>query len=622
MDSFLDDNEFEHIIDKDQVDHLELELQGLIGKGPQPVMECGEPELPSSSGASSVRPTDEKMDAILDDDEFDQWMIKHVIDKDQVDQLELELQGLIGKRPECGEPELKKRKLERNHLPSSSGASSVEKDRQNQPSSYLVEPHKLKGEKRRNRRMPSINLSSLIDNNVVSLGEKARYLNKKDNRVMAEGWVMHEGIRCSCCKNVYCLSKFEVHAGSSSHRPTANIFLEDGRSLLQCQAQIKNGDEVKGFEQNPHPIIQKMESDVGVEGFTGYLHEHMERNQAHPLIQQIKVDKKDCRITIAEEMKSKISCCRGNGICHICLHQGVGLLVCEGECLRMFHLSCIGLEGFPESVWFCPSCACGLCGGGEYNNENDQFEERTIVYCDQCERRYHVGCLRERGVEGLESRPKGNWFCKEKCAEIFFHLQNFLGRSNPTGIKDLSWTILRSNEKDGHDLHTSSYIEAMTKHKLVDARAVLRDCYGRIVQPVTKTNLIKDIVFSKESKLPYQNYQGFYTMILDRGKKPISVATFRVHGDKVAEVPLLGTRVMSRRQGMASLLMNNLQKILSDMGVQKLILPIAPKFLQSWTTSYGFSKATNSDRFELLECPFIEFINNMMCQKILIKPAI
>ncbi|XP_058080712.1 increased DNA methylation 1-like [Magnolia sinica] len=143
---------------------------------------------------------------------------------------------------------------------------------------------------------------------------------------------------------------------------------------------------------------------------------------------------------------------------------------------------------------------------------------------------------------------------------IFFHLQKFLGKSNPTDIGDLSWTILRSNEKDGHDLHTSSYIEAMTNRKLENARAVLRDCYGRIVQPVTKTNLIKDIVFSKESKLPYQNYRGFYTMILDRGKRPISVATFRVHGDKVAEVPLLGTRVTSRQRGMARLLMNNLQK--------------------------------------------------------------
>ncbi|XP_058080710.1 uncharacterized protein LOC131228881 [Magnolia sinica] len=233
MDSFLDDDEFdqcmiEHIIDKDQVNQYMLELQGLIGKCP----ERGEPAWP----------TDErKMDSFLDDDEFDQWMIEHIIDKDQVGQYMLELQGLIGNRLECGEPEC-------NKSPSSCSASSVEKEA-----------------KRWNRHTPSINLSSLIDNNVVLLGEKARYWNKKDNRVMAEGWVMREGIRCSCCKNVYCLSKFEIHAGSHSHRPTANIFLEDGRSLMQCQAQIKNGDEVKGYEQNPHPIIQKMESDLSVE---------------------------------------------------------------------------------------------------------------------------------------------------------------------------------------------------------------------------------------------------------------------------------------------------------------------------------------------------------------------
>ncbi|XP_058080714.1 increased DNA methylation 1-like [Magnolia sinica] len=290
------------------------------------------------------------------------------------------------------------------------------------------------------------------------------------------------------------------------------------------------------------------------------------------------------------------------------------------------------MQVFPESVYFCPSCGCGLCGEGEYNNDGEIFVEKTILFCDQCERGYHVGCLRERGDEGLESCPEGNWFCGEKCSEIFFHLQNLLGKSNSAGIDGLSWTILRSNEKHGRNRNTSSIIEAMTKCKLRAARSMLRECFDRIIQPATKTDLITDVVFSKESAVPHLNYRGFYTMILEKGKKPISVATFRVRSDKVAEVPLVGTCIRSRRQGMCRLLMNSLQKvifsvdldtqldiILANMGVQKLLLPVTAKLLQCWNTSFGFSVATNFDRFKMLEYPFLEFNDTIMCQKLLTR---
>jgi hypothetical protein len=37
----------------------------------------------------------------------------------------------------------------------------------------------------------------------------------------------------------------------------------------------------------------------------------------------------------------------------------------------------------------------------------------------------------------------------------------------------------------------------------------------------------------------------------------------RVYGNKVAELPLVGTRFAHRRQGMCHLLMNNLEKVIS-----------------------------------------------------------
>jgi hypothetical protein len=45
-----------------------------------------------------------------------------------------------------------------------------------------------------------------------------------------------------------------------------------------------------------------------------------------------------------------------DGICGICETEG-NLLLCDGPCLRSFHLSCVGLENMPEEdKWFCRDC--------------------------------------------------------------------------------------------------------------------------------------------------------------------------------------------------------------------------------------------------------------------------
>ncbi|CAA0838816.1 PHD finger transcription factor- putative [Striga hermonthica] len=91
---------------------------------------------------------------------------------------------------------------------------------------------------------PRTVLSWLIDSDVVLPRARVEYRGK-NGLPMAEGRIGRDGIKCSCCGLVFTLSKFESHAGSSNCRPLANIFLEDGRSLMVCQLELKHSMEMR-----------------------------------------------------------------------------------------------------------------------------------------------------------------------------------------------------------------------------------------------------------------------------------------------------------------------------------------------------------------------------------------
>lgn len=88
-------------------------------------------------------------------------------------------------------------------------------------------------------------------------------------------------------------------------------------------------------------------------------------------------------------------------------------------------------------------------------------------------------------------------------------------------------------------------------------------------------------------------------MLLERNEELITVATVRIYGALVAEVPLLGTRFKYRQRGMFHLLMHLLEKMLMDLGVERLVFPTLPTLLNKWT-SFGFSKMTDYQRLQFI----------------------
>ncbi|CAK9149220.1 unnamed protein product, partial [Ilex paraguariensis] len=416
---------------------------------------------------------------------------------------------------------------------------------------------------------PRTVLSWLIDNNVVFPRAKVCYRGRKDGCPMAKGRITRDGIKCSCCQKVFTLSKFEAHAGGTNHRPSANIFLEDGRSLLQCQLQLKRNNNQRSVRTEPR-------------GMKGTRHD------------------------ISNDY-----------ICSVC-HEGGDLILCD-QCPSAFHTICLGLKDVPDGDWFCPPCCCGICGQSRFNKDPKRFTDNSGLNCDQCEHQYHIGCLRKKGLIKVDCTDKENWFCTEKCEKIFLELQRLLGKPIPVGSDNLTWTLLKYVKSDGCD-HSATDAEASVENysKLNVALGVIHECFWPVKEPLTRRDLVEDVVFSTGSELNRLNFRGFYTVVLERNDELITVATVRVLGEKVAEVPLVATRFQYRRLGMCQILMDELEKKLKGLGVERLVLPAIPSVLNTWTSSFGFSKMTEAEKLSFLDFTFLNFQGTTMCQKMLL----
>ncbi|KAI3964687.1 hypothetical protein MKW92_044121 [Papaver armeniacum] len=412
---------------------------------------------------------------------------------------------------------------------------------------------------------PRTILSWLIENNVVLPRAKVRYLSAKDDSIIGQGKINQNEIKCNCCQEVFSLYKFGLHVGSCYFPPSAKIYLQDGRSLLDCQKQL----------QEKSPMIYAQKRDLVYK--------------------------------------------RNDYICTVC-HHGGPLLLCD-QCPASFHLNCLGLEDYPDGKWFCPSCGCGICGRqSELDSDSGEHPaEKKILRCDQCNHEYHEECIRKRRSSMLDhNNSNSKWFCSIRCEKTFASLHKILRKSIPIGKEDLSWTILK-HKNDARHPFAPSDIETVTEcqSKLHVALCVMHECFESIKEPYMNRDLIEDVLFSKPSDLNRLDFQGFYTVLLEREDEVISVAAVRIHDEKVAEIPLVCTRAQYRKQGMCRILINVIEEKLRELEVERVVLPAMPQVLRTWTTSFGFSVLSISERLELLRYTFLEFQDTRMCQKVL-----
>ncbi|KAK6926698.1 Zinc finger, PHD-finger [Dillenia turbinata] len=433
----------------------------------------------------------------------------------------------------------------------------------------------------------------VFEEGVLSDGTEVAYY-ARGQRLLS-GVKKGSGILCKCCNKVISASQFEAHAGWATRRkPYLHIYTSNGVSLHELSISLSKG--------------------------------------------------------------RKFSTKDSDDLCSICADGG-DLVCCDG-CPRAFHVDCLSLPELPTGTWYCRYChhmfqkekfvkhnanaiaagrvpgvdligqmqrctrvvksseaeigGCILCRDQTFTKA--RFGPKTVILCDQCEREYHVGCLRDHGMDDLKELPVGDWFCCTDCNNIHSALQEKvicgeekltdeilkcldvkLGARGPDNSPKEAFGLHnspRENEglhhnpkqdvanscKEGLDDSPKLDIAwrllrgktASSESKLVLSKAVgiFHDRFDPIVDCMTGRDLIPPMVYGRSVR--DQELAGLYCAILIVNSTIISAGIFRVFGKEVAEVPLVATSTDYQGKGYFKTLFACIERFLANLGVTNL----------------------------------------------------
>ncbi|KAJ6871143.1 hypothetical protein NC652_036724 [Populus alba x Populus x berolinensis] len=190
-------------------------------------------------------------------------------------------------------------------------------------------------------------------------------------------------------------------------------------------------------------------------------------------------------------------------LCIICADGG-DLLICDG-CPRAFHKGCASLSTVPSGNWYCQHCQNTFQRETGYDFMRSGFGPRTIILCDQCEKEFHVGCLRSHKMANLKELPKGNWFCCMDCSRIHSTLQKLRIRGAEKLPDSLLNDIKKQHEEKGLNMSNSIDVRwmllsgkiASPENKLLLSRAlsIFQECFDPIVDSTIGRDLIPLMVY-------------------------------------------------------------------------------------------------------------------------------
>ncbi|KAK9058815.1 hypothetical protein SSX86_023658 [Deinandra increscens subsp. villosa] len=426
---------------------------------------------------------------------------------------------------------------------------------------------------------------------------------------LLDGYKWGNGIFCSCCKTEISASLFEAHAGwASRKKPYENIYISNGVSLHEYAVSMKKNDKGR------------------------------------------------CPVKYNDDL------------CRVC-GDGGDLLLCDG-CPRSFHQECAGESSIPQGKWYCKYCEHSLKVDGENENalvagrvtgidpieqimtrcirivkhpehtdhvacvlcrchdfSKNVFNDRTVIVCDQCEREYHIGCLREHNMADLKALPKGKWFCSKDCERINAVLQELLDRE-PQTIPDNLLNLLREKQKNNNSSSETDFTSEMkfvvlsgknatreTRKLLAQTVDIFHEGFNPIIDATSGRDFISSMVYGR--KIWSQDFAGMLCAILTIDSNIVTAGTLRVFGEDIAELPIVATSKCNQGKGYFQVLFTCIERLLSSLKVKRIVLPAAEEAESIWTKKFGFETIAPDQLRELRQTctAMMTFKGTSMLQK-------
>ncbi|XP_021772465.1 increased DNA methylation 1-like [Chenopodium quinoa] len=240
------------------------------------------------------------------------------------------------------------------------------------------------------------------------------------------------------------------------------------------------------------------------------------------------------------------------------------------------------------------SSNCALCSKHDYSV--NIFDDRTVIICDQCEKEYHVGCLRGDGRCDLKEIPKDKWFCCHDCDRISVALSECVARGSQVILSSetskINRKVVNKHSHEGADNEVRWRLlggkSCPPEHQPLLSKAVylIRDCFSPITTPNGR-DLITLMVHGRN--IPGQDFGGMYCVFLTVKATVVSVGLLRILGNEIAELPIVATRKKCQGKGYFLALYSRIEELLCSLKVKKLVLPAADHAKHMWINRLGFS---------------------------------
>ncbi|PWA92981.1 increased DNA methylation 1 [Artemisia annua] len=437
-------------------------------------------------------------------------------------------------------------------------------------------------------------LSWLIDSQIVPESATIYYTGATTQAGFKKGTLERNGILCTCCHCIFTIRDFHVHAGGK---------------VCDDPYEVIGIDRIRGDGMKVNKLHQELHQEGVVPDEPYYC--------AYCAC-------KICGMPVIKRDSSSLSCSLCEKQYHVkCSNESLTIDInrfprafCDKSC-RKVHEKLESKIGMKRELQDGLSWTLLHRFDKEYGSYEVMASKRLECYSKlavayRLLTAYHVKCSNESLTIDVNRFPRA--FCDKSCRKVHEKLESKIGMKRE--LQDgLSWTLLHRFDKEygSYEVMASKRLECYSK--LAVAYRLLTACFEPIKDRHTRINMIRNVVYNCGSHYQRINFSSFFTGILEKGDEIIAVATIRIHGTNLAEIPFIATAERHRNKGMCGKLLNGIEHDLRDFGVSTMVIPSSSETIRVWNEKYGFQLLSERTKKQIMKLNTLMFHDCIRMQK-------